>query len=173
MEANAPQLSTQVSTQLDRPISLTELAAEIKDLPKGKSPGPNGFTNAYYHAFYPLLATPMCAYFKALAPGTVIPREGLLAHVLDGKDPTTPSSYRPISLLNNDVKILVKILANCPKPIVPTVIHLDQTGFIMGREARDNSNRALQLLHWAQQQTDHPPCLLLSTNAKKAFDRVD
>lgn len=100
----------------------------------------------------------MCPYFNALALGTVIPREGLLAHISvipkDGNDPNTPSS-RPISLLKNNVKILAKILSNRLKPIFPTIIHPDKTRFIIGREARDNSNRALQLLHWTQQQADH------------------
>lgn len=49
----------------------------------------------------------------------------------------------------------------------------DQTGFIIGREARDNSNRAYQLIHWVESQTTTHPCLLLSTYAEKAFDRVD
>lgn len=84
----------------------------------------------------------------------------------EGKDPSTPSCYRPISLLNTNIKILAKRL----KPVLPTVIHSDQTGFIMGRETRDNSNRAIQLIHWANVQR---PCLLLSTDAEKAFYRVD
>lgn len=119
----------------------------------------------------------MCVYFNALASGTAIPREGLLAHILDipkdGKDHTVPSSYRWISLLNNDIRILAKILANHLKLILPTVIHSDQTGFIMGMEARENSNHAIQLIHWARTQTDHPTCLLHSSVAEKAFDRVN
>ena len=52
---------------------------------------------------------------------TIIPKEG--------KDSTLCSSYRPISLLNSDIKIFAKILAG---------IHADQVGFIPGREGRDH-----------------------------------
>lgn len=119
----------------------------------------------------------MCTYFNALALGTTMPKEGLLAHITvlpkNGKDHTVSSSYRPISLLNTDIKILAKILANRLQPIMPSIIHPDQMGFITGREVRDNSKWAIQLIHWAQTLTNHPPCPLLSTDAEKAFDRVN
>lgn len=43
------------------------------------------------------------------------------------------------------------------------MIHSDQTGFIMGKETRDNSITMIQL----------SPYHLLSTDAEKTFDRVD
>lgn len=176
-EAQCPQLAASISKQLDVPISLLEIKTVIKDLPNGKSPGPDGYTNAYYKKYSEVLTEPMCAYFTALASGTVMPKEALMAHITvlpkEGKDHSMPGSYRPISLLNTDIKILAKILANRLKPILPSLIHPDQTGFIMGREARDNSNRALQLIHWAESWNTTHPRLLLSTDAEKAFDRVD
>lgn len=48
----------------------------------------------------------MCSYFNFIAGGSAIPLEALLAHISvlpkEGKDPTVPQSYRPISLLNVD-----------------------------------------------------------------------
>lgn len=77
----------------------------------------------------------------------------------EGKDSTAPPSYHPISLLNVDIKILAKILANRLKHLMPGIVHPDQTGFIAGREARDNSLRAIQLIHWARTRSD--PNLIL------------
>lgn len=176
-EALTPQLSKQISQQLDRPIGLTEIEAIIKDLPQRTSPGPDRLTNAYYRTFSHLLSARMCTYFNTLASGTTPPKEALMGHITvlpkEGKDPSIPSSYRLISLLNTDIKIFAKVLANRLKLVLPTVIHTDQTSFITGREARDNSNRAIQLIHWANLQRPSAPCLLLSTDTEKAFDRVD
>lgn len=62
---------------------------------------------------------------------------------------------------------------NRHKHLHPDMVHPDQTGFIMGREAQDNSSRALQLIHWTRTCDPMPPYLIHSTDAEKVFDRVD
>lgn len=92
------------------PITAAEIESTVKSLPNGKSPGPDGFTKVYYATFTPLLISPMCRHFNSLANGNIIPPEALVAHISvipkEGKDPTVPQSYRPISLLNTDIEIL-------------------------------------------------------------------
>lgn len=111
-----PPLTENQQTDLDSPITTAEIESTIKSLPNGKSPGPDGFTKAYYAKFSPTLVNHMCRYFNSLAKGCNFPPEALLAHISvipkEGKDSTIPQSYRPISLLNTDIKILAKVLAN-------------------------------------------------------------
>lgn len=42
-------------------------------------------------------------------------------------------SYRPISLLNFDAKILAKVLVNRLSTVIEDLIHVDQTGFMPGK----------------------------------------
>lgn len=88
-----------------------------------------------------------------------------------GKDPNQCGNYRPISLINIDLKLYAKMIANRLRPLLPNIIHLDQVGFIPGREARDNTIRTISLISRAR-TSDIPMCLL-SVDAEKAFDRVD
>lgn len=65
-----------------------------------------------------------------LATIVVIPKKG--------KPADTCSSYRPISLLNYETKVLAKVLATRLIPRISTLIHPDQSGFIPHRSTLDD-----------------------------------
>lgn len=160
---------------LDRPISAEEVTVAIAELKSGKAPGLDGYSPLYYKTFGHLLTPHFLLAYNAAGEGTTPPRDTLRAHIAvipkEGKDPLLCQNYRPISLLNMDLKIFTKILALRLIGHIPQLIHLDQVGFVPLREARDNTTKALNLIYAAQRRKI--PLLLLSTDAKKAFDRVD
>ena len=45
---NFPRLTKKETENLSRPITSNEIEAEIKKLPKNKTPGPDGFTSEFY-----------------------------------------------------------------------------------------------------------------------------
>lgn len=67
-----------------------------------------------------------------------------------GKDPTLPGSYRPISLINLDAKILSKMIASRLAHILPTLIHTAQAGFVSSRSATSNIRKVLAALEYAK-----------------------
>ena len=87
------------------------------------------------------------------------------------KDPTLPSNYRPISLINVDIKIISKVLAHRIEKIIPLIIHPDQTGFIKGRQASNNTRRLYDLIHYSSLQQEST--IIVTLDAEKAFDRVN
>lgn len=87
-----------------------------------------------------------------------------------GKDPLDCTSYRPISLLNRDVKILAKILARRLEDILPSVMSPDQTGFIKRRHSFYDIRRLFNILY-SPKHIDSE--CLASMDAEKAFDRVE
>lgn len=87
------------------------------------------------------------------------------------KDPTVCGSYRPISLINIDLKILAKILALRLEKVLPTLINTDQTGFIRNRMSSNNFQHLFHIIHEAGRLDS--PTIAVSLYAEKAFDHVE
>lgn len=87
------------------------------------------------------------------------------------KDSTLCGSYRPISLLNTDEKILAKVLACRMEAILSSVISDDQTGFIKSCHLFTNIRRLLNIIYSPTSLIS--PEVVISLDAEKAFDRVE
>lgn len=122
----------------------------INCLPNLKSPGGDGYTNELYKTFPPCLTTHLASVFNEAADKGSFPPEMLRAVIVTipkpGKDPEYATNYRPISLLNVDIKIFAKSLACRLANLIPTMVYPDQVGFILGRQASDATRRLINLL---------------------------
>lgn len=170
-----PELSESMAKELDEPIRESEIQQIISTLKNNKSPGPDGYINEFYKTFKDLISPLLLkAYHHALQSGTVAPswKEATIVVIhKEGKDPTKCESYRPISLLNTDLRILTAILAKRLNRVITQLIHPDQTGFITGRNYGDNIRRLLNLITHPETQRKEE-VMILSLDAQKAFDRV-
>lgn len=70
-----------------------------------------------------------------------------------------------------DLKLLIKILVARLLLHIPKIVHPDQSGFISGRETKDNTIRDFNVV--LRVKMHKIPTLFLSTDAEKAFDRVN
>jgi hypothetical protein len=92
----------------------SEVLETIKELKVGKAPGPNGVTNRALRHLPKRAITSLTKLFNVVLRRQYIPPAWKHSRVVSilkpGKDPTLPSSYRLISLLDTVGKLFEKIL---------------------------------------------------------------
>lgn len=136
---------------IEAPISGEELLQALKDMPAGKSPGPDSLSAQYYKQFPSVLVPHFLTPFNLLREEGRLHDDSLRAHATiipkEGKDPTECQTYRPISLLSVDLKLFTRVLASRVLQHMPKVIHYDQVGFIATRETRDSVTWVIDIMH--------------------------
>jgi len=167
------QVLDPLDDELTRPFTAEEIRTTIQQAKSGKSPGPDGITIEFYKLNWSIIAQDLTDVFNEIQATAHIPSEMIRGNIiLIHKKNTTEllQNYRPISLLNTDLKLYTKLLANRMKNSLSKVISAQQY-------ARPGSQifHVLTLLrdmyqHSSSRGYEH---FYLSLDFEKAFDSID
>lgn len=159
---------------ISRPFTIQEFHEALKDLNKNKAPGTDGITPEFYLAFWDQLKDKfMESIDYSLETGTLTEeqRSGVIT-LVPKKDlhRQSLSNWRPITLLNSDMKILSKALAKRIQSCIREVVREDQTGFIRYRRITSNLLTVQSIIDRSDETSTQG--ILLALDYSKAFDTV-
>lgn len=141
----------------------------------GKSPGLDGYTSEFYKFFWNDLSEYLIKSFNhSLEKGylSVSQRQGLITCIpKEGKSKFLLKNWRPITLLNVDIKIASAALANRIKPFLKHIVSETQQGFIKGRYIGECTRLIYDLIEKVEEEDI--PGLLLMLDFEKAFDTLE
>ncbi|KAM8939587.1 vomeronasal type-2 receptor 26-like [Pelodytes ibericus] len=168
------KITPEQSAGLNQPFTEKEIIQTINKIKLNKTPGPDGITGSFYKTMKTSISKYMTIWLNDLVDKGNIDLEMLKANIIPilkpNKNPTLIENYRPISLINEDIKIFAAILADRFRECIPSIIHGQQTGFIPGRKAANNIRTLINLID--QTTRTKKPTVILSLDAEKAFDRI-
>ena len=158
-------------------VSEPELLAALKRCSRGRAPGLDGLPYEFYVVMWEHVGEFLTRVFnEAFESSADAPLGAFLGGLIcpvhkPGRVADHLSGYRPITLLNADVKLLSKTVADRMHLPLDYVVSLLQSAFIEGRDISENVLYHLGLADFLH-DSGHPAWLLI-TDLAGAYDNVD
>ena len=156
-------------------VTECEVPSAMKQVGLNKLPGLDGLPYEVYlrisHMFVPILTNVFNHWLaQGAIPGSIT--KGVITLLKKGGKHVRGDldDYRPITLLNTELKILARVLANRLQLVSVVLLRTDQITDVKGRSIRDNLHLVRQILEGIK---DNTKAALINLDQSKAFDRVD
>lgn len=170
-----PTLSEADREALDADIMADEICNAIFAIKSGKAMGPNGVPIEFQKGMALGIAPHLKNMFEESRDRGILTLDQRLASIVVLLKPNKPanecSSYRPISLISAEAKVLAKLLATRLLAVLPSLIHDDQSGFLPGHNMALNIRRVHNVM--GRQSHLQEDGAILSLDATMAFDSME
>jgi hypothetical protein len=166
-------ISSQQAADLIKPFSLDEIILALFSMNDNASLGPDGFGLAFFKKNWNLVKNDLAgllADFHSLDADLCRINQSFIVLIPKKEGASHPDHFWPISLQNCCLKIASKCLVNRVKPLIPTLVHPDQTRFVSGRNITENFIYAADIVQSCHKQK--ALAIVFKIDFHKAFDSV-
>ena len=169
-----PELSDIDKNLCEVPITIEEISESLCSMQNDKSPGPDGLSKNFYVCFFDILGPILFKLYENIFDENTLSDSQKLSYITlickDSSKHFDVKAYRPISLMNYDVKILSKLICRRMGLVIDNLIDVDQTCAIKGRSILDNGHLFRNIIDYVNQKK--LKCSFISLDQEKAFDKI-
>ncbi|KAL9664182.1 hypothetical protein QQ045_019580 [Rhodiola kirilowii] len=165
------KVATKMAGKLCEPVTELEIQSAVFQMAPTKAPGSDGFHALFYQKFWHIIKDKVIdTVLRVFDNGKL--EEGMNETL--NRHPKKVEEFRPISPCNVSAKIVMKILANRLKAILPLIISETQSAFVPGRLISDNILFAHEVLHYIKNRRNQRTCFFsIKTDMTKAYDQME
>ena len=166
LETTQQKVTHVMASQLLQPFTDTEVWTTAKSLGKYVCPGKDAIGVVFYLHYWDLLGPILTRAVNLIFSTGNMPdewTEGII-YMIPKSDAQCNeiSKWRPITLLNDIYKIVAKTIANRMRPLLPSIIHDTQSGFLQDRSIFDNIFLFWEMIALAQHHKQSLAILLFN-----------
>lgn len=139
-----------------------------------KSPGPDGFSAFFFQNGWSIVGAKLGEAVKSFfRDGRLLKQWNVASITLAPKtnNVSKPSDFRPIACCSVIYKIISKILASRLREVVPVLTSQQQSGFVKGRNLKDNVMVAQEIVR-NYGRSHISPRFTMKIDIHKAYDSV-
>ena len=166
------KLSNVDKAECDKILQEPEILDAVTELSLGKTPGPDGLPVEFYRTMWSFIKDDYVTMVEQLYQTqnlSYIQRNGTIRLTFKKEDRYNLKNYRPVSLINVDVKI-TKALAKRIGKVLPGIIYKNQIS-IHGRNISYNIHNLIDIIKYAN--TKNIQAAILVLDQEKAFYRIN
>jgi hypothetical protein len=175
LNEDIPTIDDEQKQELEKNLTIEEIAIATKELPNNKAPGSDGFPVDFYKFFWNKIKTIVydsIAYAMTTGEMSIEQKRGVISLIpKKDKDIRKLKNWRPLTLLNTDYKIFAKAVATKLQNVLPDVISHDQNGCMKGRSTFGNIRSNIDIISYVNENNMHG--ILSYIDFQKTFDTVN
>lgn len=159
---------------MSSPPSTAEIANVLRKLNPNKSPGPDGFSSAFFKSTWSIIGEEVISAISHFFSSGFLPRftnATILTLVPKKPGATFIADYRPISCCNTTYKSISRLLVKRIKPIIWRIILPNQTSFVEGRLLMENTLLASEIVQGYHRKGGEKR-ITIKVDIAKDFDTV-
>ena len=170
-----PKLYENQTLKCEGAINECELLKALTSMDNDKSLGNDGITKEFYIKFWDVVKEPLCASIQQsfIAGELSTSQKQAIIKLIEKKDRDKRfiKNWRPISLLNVDMKLISKVLASCLKSVISSIVNQNQVAYINNMFISESGRLISDVLE-INNSLDIEG-ILMTADIEKAFDSIN